>query len=228
MRKSVAGVAVGVAALAFAACQVQVTPDGGPYRVAVSGSRMTVSNVSSGGNNRELEFSSTELAETASTECATWTSGTGLAQNGVAFRIAADSGGVDSVTLERDIWDRQFWKFVVVYFHTGSNYPSTRRWDVGPITDLSGYLGKSTTDVFPLRFCASLTTNDVLRFAVAKGADTMPPVGTPGQGGTFALNRSEEPVSGRTGAYVAHVPRGASSVVDDVILDGKPAPPPNM
>ena len=217
--------AFAAASLLVSACQVQVTPDGPPYKLAVVSRRIIITNVSSGGNNREFLWASSQKNEADSTYCARWVSGQGLAQNGVAFRIRSDSGGWDAAVLERNIYLREFWVSVVIYFHSGRNFGTAL--EVGPAVDLGAYLGRSmAAAVYPLRICAQLT-GTTLRFAVAKGADPMPPLGTSGRGATFALNRSQIPASGATGTYIAHLPRGTSAVVDDVSIDGIPAAPPN-
>ena len=217
----------GVLLWALTACQAQLTPDGKPYKIVVSGNRLYVTNTLSGNNNREALWSSTTATASDSQECARWVSGVGLSQNGLAFRIRSDSGGWDAVVLERNIWMRAFWMFKVIYFHSGSGQKSL--FDVAPQdADLSGYLGKSTvSDVYPLRVCAQITGN-VLRFAVAKGADPMVPLGTAGRGAVLTLappSTMRQP--GETGTYVGHIPNFATSVVDSITINGTPAPMPN-
>ena len=159
--------AFAAASLLVSACQVQVTPDGPPYKLAVVGRRIIITNVSSGGNNRDFLWASSQKNEADSTYCARWVSGQGLAQNGVAFRIRSDSGGWDAAVLERNIYLREFWVSVVIYFHSGRNFGTAL--EVGPAVDLGAYLGRSmAAAVYPLRICAQLT-GTTLRFAVAKG-----------------------------------------------------------
>ena len=191
-------------ALALTACQERLTPDGSAYAVTWSAGTLTATNPPGGlGNERELVWGASSPATFNSGECATWESGSGAAQDGLAFRIVSSASGTNAVVLERNIWMDGFWDFVVIDFHTGGATPFT----AGPSVDLSSYLGTSTTDVFPLRVCAAVV-GDSLAFAVAKGTDPMPRLATPGQGGVVALTGAAASESGRTGLYVAHVPPG--------------------
>jgi len=204
-----------------AACVARLTPDGAPYRVTVNGSTTTFTNTSSGGNNREALWSSSQKDVSTSSTCARWVSGQGLTQNGLAFRIKSNSGGWDALVLERNVWAGGFWNFVVIYFHSGTNQRT--KFDVGPMIDLGDYLGRSTTrNVFPLSICGELVGN-ALRFAVAKGSDPMPALGTAGRGGTFTVDPRRYPAAGITGTYIAHIPLGTSAVVDRITIDGQPS-----
>jgi hypothetical protein len=224
-RRTILAVVLAAICLAASACQVQLTPDGAPYRVTVSGGTTTFTNTVSGGNEREALWASSQANLVDSTECARWVSGQALTQNGLAFRIKSDSGGWDSLVLERNVYFSGFWKFLVIYFHSGSN--SAVKFDVGSSVDLGDYLGRDTRrDVYPLSICGQLSGN-TLRFAVAKGLDSMRPVGTVGRGGTFALNPRQFPSSGMTGTYIAHIPPQTSAVVDSVSINDRPTGPLN-
>jgi hypothetical protein len=223
-RTRVASIVVLIAFIAVA-CSARLTPDGAPYLVTVKGSTTTFTNAQSGANNREALWSSTQTDMVNSTQCARWVSGKGHAQNGLAFRIKANSGGWDAVVLERNILYNGFWSFVVIYFHSGTNQRT--RWDVGPAADLGDYLGRDLSRaVFPLSICARLT-GSTLQFAVAKGSDAMPALGTSGRGATLRLDPRRYPASGITGTYIAHIPAGTSAVVDRITINGRPSAPVN-
>lgn len=225
IKRSTMGALLATAGLLLCACQSRLTLGDSAYAVSVSGSKITITNPGMGGIERELLWASGQANETSATQCATWVSGQGIAQNGLAFRIAADHGGWDAIVLERNITYYAFWGFVPIYFHSGSNH--TTAFDVGSGISLANYLGVSMTqDVFPLRICAQISRDDVLRFAVAKGTDPMPPLGTVGRGGTIVLNPADIPASGQTGTYIAHLPQRTSAVVDGVVIDGHPAASP--
>jgi len=200
-------------------CQEILTADGPGYGVSYNGSTLTVTNISSGGNEREAEIPSSEPWESSSSSCATWVSGVSIAQNGVFFRGVSDTGGWDGVELERSFYTSAtaYGYFTIVYFHAGTV-------TVGPSIDLSSYFNGSP--VWPMRICAQLTSNGVFSFAVAKAGDSMPALGTPGQGATWTLDSSQMPAAGQTGTYVGHIPTGSSLVISNISIDGNPAPSP--
>lgn len=72
--------------------------------------------------------------------CARWVFGQGHAQNGIAFRIRPDSGGWDSVVLERNVYLQGFWLRLVVYFHSGRNFGTAK---AGTLLDDEGARGSS-------------------------------------------------------------------------------------
>jgi hypothetical protein len=122
------------------------------------------------------------------------------------------------VVLERNIWNKAYSAYVIIYFHTGAGYATKS--DVGPHVDLNAYL--RPTNVFPLSICASISKN-TLTFSVAKGVDSMPPLGTKERGGTVQLDPSKVPATDQTGTYVAYLPPGQTATVDGITMDGKPA-----
>lgn len=206
----------------------RLTPEGGQYHVTAQDGRIVVSNAHSGRNNREIYWNPNTPTSPSATQCATWTSGEGIGQNGLAFRIqnTAD-GGTNAIVFERNIWAYAFWKFVPIMFHSGPQYAEDFEGVEG--IDLSPYLGVSDSAVWPLRVCASLDAENVLRFAVAKGDDAMPPLDQPGlQGGSWKLDidsyfHSGEGLAGHNGGiYAAHVPTDSSLVFEDITLNGVP------
>jgi hypothetical protein len=182
-----------------------------PSTISVRGGRVIATNTSNiYWGDREAVWLTSNPPSAASTECATWQRGKGIAQDGIAFRI----NGSSAVVLERNIYDDAFWDFPVVYFYDGE-------YTVGQDISLGGYLGENTQrDVFPLRICASITADDVLTFAVAKGHDPMVAVGTPGRGGTINLDPTLTPGVGSTGVYFAHLPPSTKASIDQVTVDG--------
>ncbi len=210
-----------VAVVVLAAFRVRLTPDGTRYRLQYVGTRLIVRNpADGGGNEREVLWAASTPVASSATECARWQSGTGLTQNGIAFRIRPSHGGWDAVVLERNVWLEGFWEFVVINFHTGHHHNT---FDTLAGTNLKSYLGRK--NVFPLRVCAEMTGH-VLSFAVAKGSDPMPPPGPGPQGASFDLQGVSLPGSGATGTYIAHLPPGSVAVVKRVTIDGQPAPSP--
>jgi hypothetical protein len=207
---------------------VQLTPDGPAYQMHSSGNAVTVTNGASGGNNRELLFSPSAPDVAGGRSCATWEAGSGIAQQGIAFRIRRGADGWRAVVLERNIWLEQYWLFVPVYFHAddpqSSSAPAPVESSDG--VSLAGYLGSAGGAVYPLRVCAEVR-DGVLAFAVAKNGDAMVPPGTPGRGGVVPLRPELVPATGRIGSYVAHVPRGTSTTISDVTVDGRAAPVPS-
>lgn len=205
---------------------VQLTPDGTAYQVRASASGVIVTNAgTSGGNNRELLFSPNGPDVANGRLCATWDTGTGVAQQGIAFRIRRGPDGWRAVVLERNIWQQRYWLFVPVYFHAHDLEPPIA---VDPVQSaeaisLVRYLGHAGPAVYPLRVCAEVR-GGVLAFAVAKAGDAMVPLGTPGRGGRFPLWSDLVPPTGRIGTYVAHLPSGTSTVVTDVTVDGERHP----
>jgi hypothetical protein len=184
-----------------------------------------VTNTQSGNGEREVLWASQAPIEAFSTECADWVGGQGVSQNGLAFRIQADRGGYDALVLERNIWENGFDTFVVIYFHSGAGHANAA-FEPGPSLRLQQYLAPSNQMTFPLRVCGQLSGNR-LAFAVTKKGDAMAALGTPGRGGVLQLDSSKYPSVGRTGTYVAHVPRGGTAVVSNVTIDGLPAQPPD-
>jgi hypothetical protein len=182
----------------------------------------------SGGNNREILVSPSGPEVADGRSCATWGAGTGLAQQGIAFRIRRGPDGWRAVVLERNIWQQQYWLFVPVYFHADDPEPPIAAAPVqsAPAVSLAGYLGNGAAAVYPLRVCAEIR-GGVLAFAVAKAGDAMVPPGTPGRGGRFPLWSERVPPSGRIGTYVAHVPLGTSTVFTDITVENGVAPVPS-
>jgi hypothetical protein len=215
-----AAVAVAAVSLLACSCQEVLTADGSAYTATFSGTTLTVTNTgASGVNEREAEIPSSEPVEAASTSCATWTSGTSPAQNGILFRGGSATGGWNGVELERSFYGSTtpYGKFGIVYFHGGTI-------SFGPYVDLSAYFAGAP--VWPMSICASITSANVFSFAVAKAGATVPALGTPGQGATWTLDATQMPASGQTGTYVAHIPTGTSLIIDGTTIDGTPAPSP--
>ncbi|MDT5013698.1 MAG: hypothetical protein QOH57_5315 [Mycobacterium sp.] len=210
-----------------------LTPQDSPYWMLAVGARIFVYNAESGTDNREIYFNRDLPDSPEAMQCATWTEGSGIAQNGLAFRIEERSDGYNAIVFPRNIFAFWYWIFAPKMFHTGSDYVDD--WGGPQGVDLGDYLGRDRdTDVYPLRICASLDSSNVLRFAVAKGTDPLPPLTDPGiQGGSWTLNMSEyyhdgEGLTGKNGGtFAAHLPIGTSLTVDDTTLDGLPAPLPN-
>ncbi len=217
-----------------------LTPEGEGYIVATTDAQLTVRNTGSGGNNREIYWDDHAPDSPNAVQCATWTSGSDVAQHGFAFRIARQSGGYNAIVFARNIWLRQYWVFAPKLFHTGSDYAYERvsspdvaylpQWDSPVGIDLSAYLGRGEVATYPLRVCASLDTHDVLRFAVAKTGDSMPPLDHPGiQGGSWQLDiaASCHAGEGRTGknggVFVGHIPVGTTLGIEHLTLNGRPA-----
>lgn len=214
----------------------RLTPEGNAYQMNVSGTRIAVQNTGSGRNNREVYWDKDTPESASATVCATWTSGTDIAQNGIAFRIKQRAdGGYNAIVLERNIWANVYWVFNAAMFYTGKEYETKAHADGGPIAkpydgpqgvDLSRYLGMSSEAAYPLRICASLDADDVLSFAVAKGSDPMPSLADPGgQGGRWKLDLARyyhvgQGREGRHGIYAGHIPPDTSLIFDDVTLSG--------
>lgn len=211
----------------------RLTPEGWwPYQVTTAGTKIAVRNIGSGRNNRELFWDPNLPDTTRATQCATWESGVDIAQNGFAFRIDEQpDGSINAIVFVQNIYMRLFWTFAPKIFHTGDDYGED--WDSPPSIELDEYLGASTeAAIYPLRVCASLSSEDVLCFAIAKGNDPMPPLTRPGrQGGCWWLNiyehyHDEQGLEGKNGIFVGHVPIGTSLVIDDYTIDVQPVPPP--
>lgn len=216
----------------YSTAQARLTPQGVEYEVDASSTQLVVRSSGSGENNREIYWNDRMSESVAATQCATWTSGVDVAQQGFAFRIARQSGGYNAIVFARNIWLRQYWIFAPKLFHTGSDYASDRvsssdvvylpEWDSPQGIDLSEYLGRDAAPVYPLRVCASLDAHDVLRFAVAQGDDPMPPLDQPGrQGGAWQLDiagsyHAGEGRTGHTGVFVGHIPTGTSLAIDQL------------
>lgn len=188
-----------------------LTADGLPYTYTGSAHAIAVSNSTGSGNEREVYWPQDAPAVTSSTICETWSSGQGIAQNGVAFRISSD--GSSGVVLERNVWAYGYWSFVALKFAHGSFTELNS-------VNLGAYLGTDKGhDIWPLRICAHIGNAGVLSFAVAKGSDPMPThLGAGLQGGTFHLANDGLPAAGATGAYVAHLPPGTSVTVDHITI----------
>ena len=237
----VLAVAISVTACATSSSAVRLVPDGigrltaesDAYQIHAQWSRIVMYNAASGTNNREIYWDRSVPESSAATVCTTWATGIGIAQNGIAFRIQQTDGGYNAIVLERNIWANIYWVFNVALFYTGREYNAVAHAGGGPVAkpydgptgiNLASYLGTAAEAVYPLRVCASLDGNDVLRFAVAKGTDAMPPLDNPGQqGGSWRLDIAQyyhdgQGKRGRTGIYAGHIPVGTSLVYDDVTL----------
>lgn len=208
---------------------VQLTPDGGKYDIAFSGSRIIVRSKDSGINNREIYWNESSGDSVGAVQCATWVSGTGISQPGFVYRIAQrPDGGINAIVFAPNIWAHMYWIFAPKLFHTGAEYDND--WDSPPGMDLSGYLVRSTeSPTYPLRVCASLDAGDSLCFAVAKEGDTLPPLSAAGkQGGCWQLRISDfyeegQGKSGKNGGiFAGHVPPGGSLVMENLTLNGAP------
>ena len=202
-RKRWLGVLAIPAVLLLAGCQEVLTPDGDAYSASFSGSTLTVSNASSGANERTVFIPSAQPSEAASSYSATWVSGSATSdlQDGVIFRAvddSADTSVYDGVVLERSFFDNPAGFFIVIYFHDGSftDGPSVQLPDDGS---------------WPLSLTASITAGDALTFAINGGPPT-----------TLQLDASQVPASGQTGTYFAHIMTGDTSVVSGVLIDGQP------
>lgn len=197
----------------------QLTPEGLPYWTITSGSRISSYSHGSGNNNREMIWDDNVPESASAVQCATWSSGSGIAQNGFVFRIARQSGGYNAIVFARNIYMYWFWRFAPKMFHTGSDYEND--WSDVPGIDLDAYLGQVEINTWPLRVCASFDSSNVLRFAVAKGSDPMPSLTNPGiQGGSWKLDMTHyyhpgEGLSGKNGGtFIAHTPPGTALVVE--------------
>lgn len=203
----------------------RLTPEAMPYGVSMQDSRVTITSTASGTNNREIYWREDSPDTSSARQCAIWTSGVDIAQNGMAFRIASPRPGeYNAIVFARNIYVRWYWSFAPKLFHTGVEYGAVD-WDSPPLIDLGTYLGRNQEQVFPLRVCASLSSDDVLRFAVAKGDDPMPPLTNPGiQGGSWKLDiaasyHENQGRSGKTGIFVGHIPNATALVFDDIAID---------
>jgi hypothetical protein len=208
-RKRWLGVLVIPVVLLLAACQDVLTPDSNAYDSSFSGTALTVSNSSSGVNERTVFIPSSEPSDVASSYSATWVSGSESddEQNGVIFRGVDDSTDTsvwDGVVLERSFFENSAGFFIVIYFHDGSftEGPSVQLPDDGS---------------WPLSLTASISADDVLTFAINGGSPT-----------SLQLDSSMVPASGQTGTYFAHIMTDVSAVVSDVQIDGQPETDPTQ
>ena len=204
---------------------MRLTPEGEAYRLSISGARVSIDNINSGHNNRDIFWDKDSPDYTASKQCMTWVSGSEFAQSGIVFRMQQQADGYNAIVFARNIFMNWYWVFAPKMFHTSSDYEHD--WDSPAGVDLSSYLGASQVEqVWPLRVCASLDSDDVLRFAVAKASDRMPPLTNPGiQGGSWRLDMAEyyhadEGRKGKNGIFAGHVPNGTSLVFDGIVLSG--------
>ena len=208
-------------ALTLTGCEGQLTNGGGPDLTAISSApgEITVSApVGSNGDTRDMFWSSSGVREAGATECATWASGKGLAQDALAFDIRSTKGGLQAITIERNIWGYAFWDFIAITWDTTSTSNAVADGSV----DLSSYLGTGPTDVFPLQVCARMV-GSTLQFEVAKRGDAIQAWGNTARGGDITTRMPSNGVTGATGVYFGHMAVGTSAQMTNVTIDGTPA-----
>jgi hypothetical protein len=203
-----------VAGAGFAACNVQVTPDGTAYAYTVPtpGTVVISAPSTTGSNDREFLWSSTGLTESNSTACGTFTMDNATDQPGVAFRVQDLAGVTTGITVTQNIYGYVRNQF---NFHT---------WD----TSRSGVFaefGSTTINALPEfdidsgeSICAQVTGN-VIQFVVWLPGATQPPWGDPTWGGQATLP-TNAPTTGQTGFYAGHVPAGDSMTYTNLTVDG--------
>ncbi|MHB8319957.1 MAG: hypothetical protein ACYDEP_12140 [Acidimicrobiales bacterium] len=158
--------------------------------------------------------------------CETWATGSGIAQDGIAFNIAyngpPEGGQVSSaIVLERNIFLYGFWDFVAIWFNP--SLPNGFE-GIGQAVNLHNYLGSS--EVFPLTICAQQQGSSIA-FEVQKGTQRPTlPLGDSAQGGTISIaaaGQNAVPSPGESyGTYEAHVPPGTSMLVNHIAVNGRP------
>jgi len=185
-----------------------------PYRYVTSGTGTVVVKArTANGNERQFFWLNGSPAVSDSTSCAEWRSGTGLAQQGAAFRITDVAGVVRGLTITRNIWARAFWMFNFHWWDT--SIPGVYK----PFhsTNLTRYLRRAVT--YPLWFCARVTGREI-QFVVWKAGTRRPAWGSTTQGGSSRIPPAFGSTPGMTGWYVGHVPDGSSVVFDRLAVDG--------
>ena len=198
-------------ALALAACQVRVTPDGSAYvySVPAPGTVVVSAPSTSGLNNREFIWSSESPVEANDTACATFD--TGLGQPGIALRING-LNPTHGITVTENY---TFWAYNVFNFHVWDTSQSPAHTAFGQTT-ISALPPQPPTD--PLSMCARVVGN-VVQFVVWVAGMQRPPWGDPTWGGQAVLPIAA-PAVGQTGFYVGHIAPGTSMMYSNLTVDG--------
>lgn len=202
--------------------QDYLTPDGTGYSITSSGlgSISVAAAPTTGLNTRSIDYSPAGPVHQDATECATWKTGVGQAQDALVFDITHHGGGTQAIAIERNIWMFGFWGFILVTWDTTKSVAIVSE---DGLANLSSYLGANpTADVFPLRVCARMV-GDRLDFEVAKGADPVPAWGDLHQGGSATLADPSYAVPGYTGVFFGHLPAGSAASDTNITIDGVPA-----
>lgn len=120
---------------------VPVTPDGTPYTYVShpSGAVTIRAEHKTGGNNRELFWSPSAPAETDSTVCATFVTGQGVDQEGVALRINSTATNTTAITVSRNVYGNSSSTFDAFNFHVWDTSNAANPYTLIGSVDLSSY-----------------------------------------------------------------------------------------
>ena len=202
-----------------ASCTTRVTRDcsGYTYATPSPGTVVVTAPKSSGANNREFFWGLRGRGEADLTVCATFSSGDGIDQQGIALRLnATASGGTTGITVTRNIWMDAFNVFNFHVWNTAAD-PST------PFTQFGSKVIRGLPvrrPVYPLRMCArAVSTTDEVEFVVWTSGQKEPTWGSTTQGGEARIPAGA-PSSGRGGWFAGHLTPGTSMTYRDLTVDG--------
>jgi hypothetical protein len=170
---------------------------------------MTVVAGHAGGNEREFIVPSDAAAVRDQQSCAEWTTEPTVAQQGAVLRLHRVAGGVQAITVTKNIFFDAFWIFDV---HVWDTTTRPRLTLVGSF-DLSAELRVPGTNLaypLPWFFCAAVR-GSTLAFKVWRDGQPEPAWGNTDNGAVMTLpSRHTEP--GIAGWYIGHLSGGAATL----------------
>lgn len=226
-----AGALIGVVGTVLAACNSTLTPDGTGYAYSdpAPGTAIITSLPTSGGNNREFFWDDAAPNETDSTICATFTSGQGEDQQGIALRVqnidVDNHWSTVGITVTRNIY---FGVYNVFNLHTWNTDPAYEASNDGAPFSQFGSVTLPFlplfTPVYPLNMCArTVASLNIVQFVVWTQTQAQPPWGSTTQGGQGTLP-ANAPATGRGGWYAGHIVPGTTTEYTNLSVDGAVIP----
>lgn len=187
--------------------RVVATADGSPYSVAQSRGTVTVSAAHAGGNEREFLVPSDAPLSRDQESCAEWTSEPTVAQQGVVLRLHSVAGGVQAITVTKNIFFDAFW---IINVHVWDTTNPSSPFTLAGSFDLSGELRvPGTNRAYPLPwFLCAAVRDSTLALKVWRNGQAQPAWGKPRFGGVMQLpNGFTDP--GLAGWYIGHLSGGS-------------------
>jgi hypothetical protein len=191
------------------------------YDITLSGSTMVVTGAHDNphGTNRMGFWRKSDPTLANVESCATWTAeGDPFHQEGATLRLRTFGDGVRAITVTKNVYGSEFWKFNVHVWDTNNaEAPFTM---IGNPFDLSATLGGGTSGQplvpFPWRLCARAQGSQV-DFVVWPASQPRPDYGTPDRGGSVTVPDGWlEP--GFNGWYAGHLQPASTISFSDATL----------
>jgi hypothetical protein len=188
--------------------RVVATADGPAYSFTRTGASLTVVAGRSGGNEREFFVPSDAPVTHDQQSCAEWSSQPSVAQQGAVFRLHTVAGGIQAITVTKNIFFHAFWIINVHVWNTTDPSPYTlvASFDLSSELEIPG-----TNNAYPLPwfFCAAVRGSTVA-FKVWRNGQSEPAWGDTRYGAITQLPAGHTD-PGTTGWYVGHLSGSSAS-----------------